>query len=208
MREFARACAISSHHLSRAALFLLLALIRDAAFAAEPTMTVSVTQKDGAFIVDTTIDVPVPLATAWAVLTDFDNMTSIIGNLKSSKVVSREANTLIVKQSGVASHGLLSFAFESEREIRLEPMKRILARSLSGTVKRMESESRISEQAHGVQIKYHAESLPDSILARMFGASFVRHEVEEQFLELTKEMMRRRAVTDSAGGAAAPPVAK
>ncbi len=202
MCKIGPAGAILLRRMTRAALLCLLALFGGATFGAEPTVRVSVGQKDDAFIVDTTIDVQVPLTTAWAVLTDFDNMTSIIGNLKSSKVVSREANTLIVKQSGVASHGLLSFAFESEREIRLEPMKRILAKSLSGTVKRMESESRISEQAHGVQIKYHAESVPDSILARMFGASFVRHEVEEQFLELTKEMLRRHAAVVPAGSTA------
>lgn len=44
-----------------------------------------------------------------------------------------------------------------------------------------------------VQIRYHAESVQDSLLARMFGASFVRHEVAEQFLGMAKEMMRRQA---------------
>ena len=187
---------------TRVALLCLLAVFGEATFGAEPTVRVSVGQKDDAFIVDATIDVQVPLAIAWEVLTDFDHMTSILSNLKASRVASREGNTWIVRQNGVAKYGLLSFSFESEREIRLEPMKRILAKSLSGTLKRMESESRISEQAHGMQIKYHAESVPDSILARMFGASFVRHEVEEQFLELTKEMLRRHAAVEPAGNTA------
>jgi hypothetical protein len=42
-----------------------------------------------------------------------------------------------------------------------------------------------------VQIRYHAEAVPDSALARIFGATIVRHEVEEQFREMTSEMMRR-----------------
>ena len=187
------------------ALYCLLALFGEAAFGVEPKVAVTVGQKDEAFIVDATIDVQVPLATAWEVLTDFDHMTSIIDNLKSSKIVSRDGNTWIVKQNGVARYGLLSFSFESEREIRLEPIKRIQSKSLSGTLKRMESESRIAALDQGVQIKYHAESVPDSILARMFGASFVQHEVEEQFLQMTKEMLQRHARTEPAAKPSAVP---
>jgi hypothetical protein len=57
----------------------------------------------------------------------------------------------------------------------------------------MESDARISGGDQVVKIKYHAESVPDSALARMFGESFVRHEVEEQFLALSREMLRRHA---------------
>ena len=44
-----------------------------------------------------------------------------------------------------------------------------------------------------LQTQYRAESVPDSVLARMFGASFVRHEVEEQFMEMAREMLERHA---------------
>ena len=193
MRNIVEVFAIPLRRAPVVALWCLLALFGEAAFGIEPKVAVTVGHKDEAFIVDATIDVQVPLATAWDVLTDFDHMTSILGNLKSSKVVSREGNTWIVRQNGVARWGLLSFSFESEREIRLEPMKRILAKSLSGTLKRMESEAKISTQDQGVRIKYRAESVPDSVLARMFGASFVRHEVEEQFMEMAREMLERHA---------------
>jgi uncharacterized membrane protein len=180
-------------------LFSLLALFGEVAFGADPKVVVAVGQSGEAFIIDATVDVEVPLATAWGVLTDFDHMTSILGNLTSSKVTSRDGNTWIVRQEGVARYGLLSFSFMSEREIRLEPMKRIMVRSLSGTLKRMDSEAKIVALDQAVQIKYHAESVPDSILARMFGASFVRHEVAEQFLGMAKEMLRRHSGAEPAG---------
>jgi hypothetical protein len=85
-------------------------------------------------------------------------------------------------------------------------MMRILAKSLSGPVKRMESEARIVARDQGVQISYHAESVPDSILARMFGAAFVRHEVEEQFLAMAREMLRRHARAEPAGDASGLPI--
>lgn len=186
-------------------LFCLLALSGEVTFAGEPKVEVAVTQRDEAFIVDATMDVPVSPATAWEVLTDFDHMASILGNLTSSKVTSREGNTWIVRQVGVARYGLLSFSFESEREIRLEPIKRIRAKSLSGTLKRMESDARIIPLDQGVQIKYHAESVPDSMLARMFGASFVRHEVGEQFQGMAREMLQRHAHIEPAANTPALP---
>ena len=205
MREFADVVSSPLRRMPLVALFCLLALFGEAAFGVEPKVAVTVGQKDEAFIVDATIDVPVPLPTAWEVLTDFDHMTSILSNLKSSKIASREGNTWIVRQNGVARYGLLSFSFESEREIRLEPMTRILAKSLSGTAKRMESATQIVALDQAVKVNYHAEIVPDSFLARMFGAPFVRHEVEEQFLKMAKEMLERHARTVPAGKPSAAP---
>jgi hypothetical protein len=44
-----------------------------------------------------------------------------------------------------------------------------------------------------VKIAYHAEIVPDSLLVRIFGASFIRNEVAEQFMQLANEMTRRAA---------------
>jgi len=189
-------------HLALAAACCLLALGGGPASAAEPSVNVAVRQDGEAFIIDATVDAPVAQDIAWGVLTDFDHMASIVGNLTSSKVTSRDGNTWIVNQEGVAKFGLLSFSFTSERQIRLEPMKRILARNISGTVKRMESEANIAAVDQGVQIKYRAETVPDSVLARMFGASFIRHEVREQFLAMTREMVRRAPRAEPERGAA------
>jgi hypothetical protein len=205
MLEIAPDCENLVRRLSVAVLFCLLSMFGEVALGVEPNIAVTVGQSGEAFIVDATMDVQVPLRTAWDVLTDFDHMTSILGNLTSSKVASRNGNTLVVWQEGVGRYGLLSFSFVSEREIRLEPMKRIVAKSISGTLKRMESETKIVPLDQGVQIRYHAESVPDSLLARMFGASFVRHEIEEQFAAMAREMMRRHTGADPATDASGLP---
>jgi hypothetical protein len=166
-------------------------MLLGACHAAAAEVVVGVGQLADAFVVDATVEAPVALKTAWEVMIDFGHMTSILNNLTSSKIVSREGNTLIVKQEGVAKYGLFSYAFQSEREIRLEPMSRILAKNRSGTAKRMESEARFNPSAQGVRINYHAEIVPDSVLARMFGATFVHHEIEEQFQLMLAEMKRR-----------------
>ncbi len=172
-------------------------------FAEESNVVVNVAQAGDTFTVEATMAAPVTLKTAWEVLVDFDHMTAILSNLTASKVVSRRDNTLIVQQEGVARYGLLSFSYQSEREVRLEPMKRIQSRNLSGSARRMESDMQLSAAGPGVQIRYHAEIVPDSMLARMFGASALQRQIQEQFQAMVAEMQKRAAYP--AAVAAAPP---
>lgn len=165
-----------------------------AAFAhADPVVLTTVLHEGNAFIVTAVVDVPVSQSTAWAVLTDFDHMTQVIHNLTVSKVVQRQGNRLTVHQEGTVKWGPFAFAFEAEREFKLEPMKRITARNLSGTVKRAESETLLTVGDAGVHVTYRAEVVPDSMLGRMFGGSFARDTVEEQIKLLAAEMRRRES---------------
>lgn len=171
--------------------FLL--LISGSAFGVEPQIVVGIEKSGEAFVVDATIRAQVPLLTAWEVLTDFDNMTGILSNLASSKIVRRNGNTLLVDQAGTAHYGIFSYSFASAREIRLEPMKRISARQISGNAKRFESELELSQTGLITLIRYRAEVVPDSGLGRTFGGRFILHEVEEQFTAMVAEMKRRSA---------------
>lgn len=170
-----------------------LMLLSCVALGAEPVIFVTVEKSGDAFIVDAAIDFPVFLSKAWEVLTDFDNMAGILSNLTSSRITARNGNTLIVQQAGKATYGIFSYSFASEREIRLEPMKRILARQLTGNARKFSSELDLSPSQGGTQVRYHAEVVPDSGIARTFGGPFIQHEVEEQFAAMAAEMNRRKA---------------
>ena len=162
-----------------------------AAFAAEPELTVTVDKRGKSFVVDAAVAIPVPLRVAWEVLTDFDHMATILGNVSASQIVSRNDRTLVVRQEGVARYGIFSYSFTSEREIRLKPMNKIVARQLSGNAQSFVSELRLAPGDDGTEVRYHAELVPDSAIARAFGAPFVKHETEEQFRALAAEMARR-----------------
>lgn len=186
------------------ALFLLISIIGGAAFG-EQDVAIAVREAGDGFVVEATIKAPVSRQTAWEVLVDYDHMTTILSNLTASRVVRRNGNTLIVRQEGVARLGLFSYPFQVEREIRLEPMQRILAKNLSGSLKRMESEVRLKPSGNGspVVIEYRAEFVFGSILAGLFAVTFLNHEVEEQFQSMLAEMKRRDALLVS--GAATQP---
>lgn len=172
----------------------LLAVVSSGSFpcrADEQNPSVVVTRKGDTFVVDVVMFALVKQETAWEVLTDFDHMPDFLSNLSYSKTLRRDGSLLLVKQSGLAKYGIFSFAFESEREIRLEGMHHIYSRNVSGTARRMESEASLIQAGNGVQIRYHAEMVPDSALAHIFGKSFVNHEFAEQFRLMLDEMKRR-----------------
>lgn len=174
--------------MKKIALFMLLGC---AASGAAPLVTVSVTRTGDGFTVDAVTSIPVCRKTAWNVLTDFDNMAAILGNLTSSRIVRRDGNTLWVAQEGKAKYGFMNYSFSSEREIQLKPAKRILSRQVSGSFRRFESETRLRAIEGATELRYHAEMVPDSALARLFGSSFIQHEIEEQFVAMGSEMERR-----------------
>lgn len=177
--------------LQRLVVFFLL-FLAGSAFAAEPEIQVTVEKRGEVFVVDSTFDLAVPLRTAWDVFTDFDNMASILGNLTSSKITYRSGNTLQVQQEGVARFGIFSYSFTSEREIRLEPMKKIVARQLTGNTKHYVSELALSREGKVIRVRYHAEMALESMIARTFGGPFIEHEIAEQFVAMATEMERRK----------------
>ena len=175
-------------------LLVLLCVASRPVLSADGDVVIDLQRRGDAFVVDARIDVPVARRTAWDVLTDFDHMTTVLSNLSTSRIVAREGGTLNVVQQGTVRYGLFSFPFSSEREVRLEPMKRIVARQISGTAKSFQSEMRLSRSEgseRGVRLDYQMEIVPDSGLARAFGASFVEHEVAEQLTAMAAEMLRR-----------------
>jgi len=176
---------------NRLRILLCLCALTGTVCAAEPQVQVKVERSGDAFVIDATTDVPVPRRTAWDVLTDLDHMVGVISNLTSSKILTRNGNDLRVAQEGTAKFGIFTYSFVSEREIRLEPMKRIVARQVSGNARRFESVMELAREGGLTRLHYHAELVPDSGIARLFGGPFVEHEIEEELQALVAEMTRR-----------------
>lgn len=168
---------------------------------AEPEIVVSVERNGDAFVINAHTLINASRRAAWEVLTDFDHMVDVMSNLKSSRILERNGNVLRVAQAGTAHYGFFSYDFSSEREVRLEPMKRIRARQISGNARSFESEMALSSSDKGLELAYHAELVPDSGIARLFGGPFVQHEVEEQLGEMVGEIERRKNAAANAGAA-------
>lgn len=161
--------------------------------AAVSDRDVRVQRQGSAFSVDVVMQAPVPPAVAWEVLTDFEGMPRYQKDLKSSEVLERAPDRMLVRQKGVARIGPFSRAFESTREMALTPQRSIRARQVSGsTLRQMSSLMTLEPAAGGTRLSYHADMEPESELPPLFGPAFVQHEMAQQFSATIREMVRRQ----------------
>lgn len=162
----------------------------------EPTATLKI---DGSHMtIEVTMDVPVPLAVAWGVLTDFDNMPKILPNLKTSTSIREAENVVLLKQSGTAHYGPFSSDFESVRRLTLHPMTRIDSQTISGTVSKMHSRNELTATAGGVRVHYLAELEVDFFLPPILGPSAMRNDAKSRFAAFAAEMLKRHAAHQEA----------
>jgi carbon monoxide dehydrogenase subunit G len=176
----------------RAFLAAALMLAANVGAAADSPIKSMETAYDGeTYVLKAVMAAPVPLAVAWDVLTDFDNMEKWIPNVIDSKVVKREGAAVTVEQRGTAKFGLLSFPFTTERKIDLAPPGGIKTMQLKGSMRRVESSLKLESDGKGTRINYHLEVVPAGAAAAVMSKKFLEHEIDEQFSAIVGEMVRR-----------------
>ena len=70
-------------------------------------IVVKATKNDEKVALDARFTVQAPIKSVWAVLTDFDHMTSFLPNFEVSKIMARDGDQLQVTQKGKQSFGLI-----------------------------------------------------------------------------------------------------
>lgn len=125
---------------------------------------------------------------AWKVLTDFEHMAEILPSLSLSEVVSRDGLVLQVHQRGKASFGLLSKAFDTRKQVTLEPERRILSHSESPDVRSSDSETELIDAPKGLNIRYRLKvQLLNANLAGIAGHA-LRQQTADNFTRLLAAM--------------------
>ena len=130
-------------------------------------------------------------------LTDFENMADFVSNLKESKVVSISGDTVKIFQRGSATYGLISFPFESIREIRLIPFDKIRSHMISGNMRKMEGTTQLIDEGGQTRIIYHTDTIQEVWIPPIVGKTFIEHEMREQFNELRNEIIKRKRASVS-----------
>lgn len=162
------------------------------AASAEKDLEVSVTVEADDIHIDINMLVDAKPREVWAVLTDFDHMADFISNLSSSRVLSRAGNTLMIEQKGKTGVGPLSISFESVREMNLSPFERIRSHLVSGSMKKLEGLTKLTEESGKTRVQYHADAVSGSWLPTFAGRGFIEDETLEQFAQMRQEVMRRK----------------
>ncbi len=149
-------------------------------------------------IVDATFTVPVKPQLVWETLTDFDNIPKFISSVRSSKVINRTDNILYASQVSIIKIGMLTFSFESLRQINLFRFWKIRERMIRGDMRKMEETTQLLLEGNHTRIAYHANIVPNTSTMKIFswvqnfiGQVFIEDEAREQFQEIIKEILRR-----------------
>lgn len=168
-------------------LFMLPCLAAFAGVAPEPDIRVQ--EQDGTLIVDISYRLPVGQRVAWDVLTDFDAMDKFVPNMEHSRVLQRDGKRIEVEQKGHVSFGILSFAYESRRQIELTPYQTLRSRSLVGT--KMDSTTTLIPSGSGTQLTYRAVAVPDLPVPTSVIISGLTDSLRAQFKAMEQEMESR-----------------
>jgi len=172
-------------------LLLLLSFGRPGLAASSEDVVVRIERAGDEFIAEGSFHVAVPQEVAWAVLTDYEGMPRFIDDMTESRVLERDAQWLRVVQRGVTRIGPLSFDYDVEREIALEPMRAVHSRALRGNVKKLDMHTFVEPENAGTRIRFRAVMVPDFWVPPLVGPRLIRIRFERQFENLLKEMRAR-----------------
>lgn len=159
--------------------------------AADQSIEVQVHKQQDGYHISALARIDAPVASVWSVLTDFNHLADFVPDMRESRVISGDGEPLRLRQLGVA-HALL---FEREVSVVLavtmQPQQSIHFRAVSGNLRSMEGEWRLTPQTGGCQLQYIAVSEPDFWTPPLIGSALVRSQVHEQFSGVIAEINRR-----------------
>ena len=135
--------------------------------------------------------VPVMPQQAWAVLTDFNNLSDFTTSIQSSKVSNKMGNTMHVSQRGVTQFGLLTYSIDTVGEVNLTPFSKIHERMISGNMQKMDETTVLIQEGDSTRITYYADIVPGLWILRFVGQFFIENEARKRFIQTRNEIIRR-----------------
>ena len=94
------------------------------------------------------------------VLTDYDHYAKFIPDLRVSRVIAREGNTLTVEQSGETAIWLFKMPVHVTFEVNEMPPNSLQSRTVAGNVRVLASSYALAPIASGVRLDYAGQIVP------------------------------------------------
>lgn len=174
---------------------VLLTLLSSSLMAADiGHITVEARREGEAVLVEAAALIKADLNTAWEVITGYERYAEFIPDLKSSRVLARDSESVIVEQKGQAGFFLFRFPMEVTFVVTEQPRTTITSHVISGTFKEMTGKYLIVEEGDALRLTYSGRLVPNFSLPPLLGTVAVRSAVQKQFSALVKEIYRRAAL--------------
>lgn len=176
--------------MSGRALWPLLLCACSAAWAQD--LRIETADQGGAITVSASADMRVQLATAWDVISDYDHLAEFIPDMRSSRVVQRDGDQVLVEQTGVLGFLFFQQAVEIRLAVTEWPPQRIVAHAVGGNLKEMTGSYTLETLPGGaIRLSYTARLRPDFAVPPLVGTLVVRDALARQFTAMVNEIVRR-----------------
>ena len=150
--------------------------------------------REGDFIeTEARVDLSVPPALVWSVLTDYEHYPDFISSMRESKVLSRGPDGVIVEQKGSFSILFFSQAIEVRLLVSEFPPNAIESRAIAGDFRVLRGRYELKVVGDRVRLSYSGRLQSEFSLPPIFGSSIVRYLILRNFREMVGEMLRRDA---------------
>jgi carbon monoxide dehydrogenase subunit G len=178
-------------------LFLACALCVPAAAPAQQ-ISIETTGHGDLVSVTASAELHVDPRTAWNVISDYDHLAEFIPDMRSSRVLLRHGDELLVEQKG--EFGFLFFRQPVDVKLAVieYPPRQIVARAVGGNLREMEGRYELEILPAGVRLSYFGRLVPEFSLPPIIGRMVVRSVLAKQFTAMVKEILRRDALARSA----------
>jgi len=165
--------------------------------AAAPAQQISIETSGHGDLVSVTAsaEMQVDPRTACNVVSDYDHLAEFIPDMRSSRVVLRNGDELLVEQKG--EFGFLFFRQPVDVTLAVVeyPPRRIVARAVGGNLREMEGRYELENLPSGVvRLSYFGRLVPEFSLPPIIGRMVVRSVLAKQFTAMVKEILRRDAL--------------
>ena len=166
---------------------------------------VEVRETQGVYDVTGRFEAAVPLATAWAVLSDYEHIDKFVKSMRASAFVRRPDGSRVLRQDAVVGVFLFHHAIRVELALHEEPRKRIAFRDELGKDFSQYSGSwTLHTDSTGTRVDYALHADPRAGIPRTLGRGVMAHSAKALLTQVRQEMIRRAGVTRALADSAAP----
>ena len=132
----------------------------------------------------------VSIEAAWQVLTDYERYPAFLPDMASSKVMSREANRLVVEQRGEMRFLWIRMPLLVTMKVVETSPTRVESTLISGTLRELRGRYDLVRDASGLQFVYSARVVPADEHSSLFDHVAIRANVSRQLEALVREIER------------------
>lgn len=207
-RTFRRSKAAVGGHVSARRWLIAAVIIVCALFAATPLVAgqdrevpdISVHEEDGVYRVEARFAVPQPGSLAFAVLTDYEQIPRFMPDVRTSTVLERGNDRVVVEQEAIARFTMFSRRVHLVLEVQEEATALRFRDRCGKSFTRYEGSWQITEQDGGAAIVYQLNAKPSFYVPKVLLTRLLKRDARLMIERLQAEIAARARTGRTDGG--------